>query len=273
MNPVDLILDRPHCFFLIEEADLVGLGLVDQKSGFVDIIDDVLGERPLLRDHIELQIGSPHEHKQLEILIEITGHVPLGAALREDPQSQLQLGLFEPLHVGLRQREVEDPQFDFSELGRVVGDFDVDAARDLAGVVDDVAGDAMRCPRMVEKRIDIVSTVPNHVLPLLQLKHQSRGVLRHFNQKNLVNRCSRRRGCGTAFGDLPQRHVAGKRGLDFRSAEIFDEDVEVPLEVRLRLGGLHVQIICLLASHKHNTIVERQYGTASGSPQRVDLTF
>ena len=254
MNPADLIFDRSHCFFLIEEADLVGLGLVDQKSGFVDIVDDVLGERPLPANHIELQIGSPHQHKQLEVLIEITRHVPLAAALREDTQSQLQLALLEPLHVRLRQREVEDPQFHFSELGRVVGDFEVDAARGLAAVVDDVAGDAMRCPRMAEKRIDIVSTVPNHALPLLQLKHQSRGVFRHFDQKNLVDRCSRRRGRGTAFGDLPQRHVAGKRGLDFRCVEMFDEDVEVPLEVRLRLGGLHVQIIRSLASHRHNII-------------------
>jgi hypothetical protein len=36
--------------------------------------------------------------------------------------------------------------------------------------------------------------------------------------------------------------------------------------VRLRLGGLHVQIICLLASHKHNTIVERQYVQHQGRP-------
>ena len=101
VNPVDLILDRSHCFLLIEEADLVGLGLVDQQSGFVDIVDDVLGERPLLTNHIELQIGTPHQHKQLKILIEITRHLPLSAALREDTQSQLQFGLFEPLNVGL----------------------------------------------------------------------------------------------------------------------------------------------------------------------------
>ena len=168
---------------------------------------------------------------------------------------------------------MEDPQFQFSKLCGVVGDFDVDAAPDLAGVVDDVTGDAMRRPRMVEKRIDIVSTVPNHALPLPQLKHQSRRVLRHLNQKHLVHRCSRRRRSSIALGDLPQRDVAGERGLDCRCVEIFDEDVEVSLEVRLRLGGLHVQIICLLlTSHKHN-IMGKDIGTASGSTQRVDLAL
>ena len=67
---------------------------------------------------------------------------------------------------------MEDPQFNFSKLCRIVRDLDVDVAFDLTGIVDDVTGDAVRCSGMVEERIDIVATVSNHILALFQLKDQ-----------------------------------------------------------------------------------------------------
>ena len=57
VNPVDLILNRSHCLFLVENTNLVCLGLMDQQARFVNIIDDVLGKGALLTDHIKLQIG------------------------------------------------------------------------------------------------------------------------------------------------------------------------------------------------------------------------
>jgi hypothetical protein len=66
----------------------------------LQVVDDVLGQRPLAADHFELQIGSLAQDQQLEIEVEVLTQVPLGTALREDTDFRLESAHFESLNIG-----------------------------------------------------------------------------------------------------------------------------------------------------------------------------
>lgn len=58
MNPIYLILDGTHCFSTVEETHLVGLGLVNQQSWFLEIVDCVFGKCSFSMHDFKLQVAS-----------------------------------------------------------------------------------------------------------------------------------------------------------------------------------------------------------------------
>lgn len=70
-------------------------------------------------------------------------HLPIGAGLGKNAAFDLQAANLELFDKGLRECQMEDAYFEFTVFCGVVGDFGMDGAFILVGVVNDVAADGV----------------------------------------------------------------------------------------------------------------------------------
>lgn len=239
MYPIDLVLDGPYCLILVEQTHLIGLRLIHQQVGLLQVIDRILGQRALRIHHIELQIGILTQDQQLKVIIEVLTQIPLRTALSEHSDLGLEPANLEALHIGWQEGKVEDSQLELAVLGGEVGDLGVDGALVLTGIVHDVAADGMGGAGVVEEGVHVVPAVPNHLVLVLQFQDEAVRVLGHFDQEDLVDRFVRDRRSSAAFCDLSEGDVAGEFALGLGGVEGFNEDVEVALEDWRRGVALH----------------------------------